>query len=222
MTMIPTDYAKHGKSVYSLHREVDALHLDAVSALLSETWGKQDALTDGLLVFKNTVSDGSTYKGGFATAASPMKNTASRLVYAAELSLCGMVYGSVLWEAKFTDGVNVLRWYSTATGQSADTLFDGTVNGAAVAGSAAYRYNICGNYNGGRGTTDGVFRENVTFRVDFELGEISLWVNDQCFDAVAVAGLDAFGTAHWEVSFSASSSGSKTVSIGQIGLTEER
>ena len=222
MSIIPNDLYKRGKSTYRVSRVADALHADGYSAIIASDEGKAAALSDGLFVFANTVASGEQFKGGFQTKDTAMKSGASQLVYATELTLNGMVSGFAPLEITFTDGTNILRWYSANNLFNASTQFSGTVNGASVSGTAGYRYNLSGDYNACRGTSGGVFRQNVTLRVDVGRGEISLWVGDQLFDASAVAGLTAFGDSHWTFSFGSATSGERAVKIGQIILTEER
>ena len=222
MSIIPNDLYKRGKSTYRVSRVADALHADGYSAIIASDEGKAALLSDGLFVFSNTVASGEQFKGSFQTTDIAMKNGASQLVYATELTLNGMVSGLAQLEITFTDGTNTLRWYSANNLFNASTQFSGTVNGASVSGTAGYRYNLSGDYNICRGTSGGVFRQNVTLRVDVGRGEISLWVGDQLFDASAVAGLTAFGDSHWTFSFASATSGERAVKIGQIILTEER
>lgn len=222
MSIIPNDLYKRGKSTYRVERAADSIHADGYAAIIASDEGKTSELADGLFAFSNTVASGETYRGGFQTADIVMKHDTSQLVYATELTLNGLVSGLAPLEVTFSDGMNTLRWYSANNLFNASTLFSGTVNGASVSGTAGYRYNLSGDYNACRGTSGGVYRQNVTLRVDVGRGEISMWVGDQLFDASAVAGLSAFGASHWALSFASATSGEHTVRIGQIILAEER
>jgi hypothetical protein len=219
MSLIPNDLFIRGKSTMDIKGEYNSFNKN-YQTIVSTTIGLQTDSYQNSLSFMNSTLNSTTgdYEGGFTTTSFLMQSGTSVIVYGAELTLEGFVYGSNLYTITFTDGTNSIIFSSPNTTFNTSTVYNSVINGVTKSGTV---YNMCGDYNTSRGTSGGIVRTNQTFRIDKNRKEISILINDQIVGRVAISGLDNFGESYFVFNFADSTQDSKTMNIKQIKLKLE-